>query len=306
MNEKQLFRKIIEESIIRKENIRRNAIDSGNITRRKGAVSFKKKVFVFSIVLIVMSVLSISTYAAIDVYQYNQASAFFGELDIATSNYSRNDIKKVYTDIKSDAFEYTVTLDILNSKAIEMGIEEIPSDAKEIYQGIVEYFGLISTAKIISAQIGAIKAGTSYKDIIKALGNTKDIGSGVHVLQYAVDGDKIFYLSFADLNDICSIPGAELLKTLVDARQDNDDENTFNATLIQRMGNNILVSCPTFKSFDVISLTITEDTIIVFENGEKATIDDIIRDLTITITGQIMESYPPQGVATKITIKQTN
>lgn len=303
MNEKQLFQKVIEENIIKKESIRHNVIATVRGNSNKGVVNMKKRVFVSVIVLMLVSILSISTYAAVDVYQYNQASAFFGELGIASSSLTRSDVKKVYKDIKSDAFEYTTTFDVLNSKAVEMGIEEIPSGAKEIYQAIVEYHGLISTAKIVSAQIKAIKAGTSYKDIIKALGNTKDVGSGRHVLQYAVDGDKIFYLSFADENDICSESSEELLKTLVDAKQDNVDENTFNATLTQRSGNNILVSCPTYKNFDVISLTITDDTIIVFENGKKATIDDIKGDLTITITGRIRESYPPQSDATKIVVR---
>ena len=69
------------------------------------------------------------------------------------------------------------------------------------------------------------------------------------------------------------------------------------------MGNSILVYCPTYDKFDTINLTITGDTEIVFENGEKATIDDIKYNLTITIDDKIAESYPPQGTALKIIVK---
>ena len=135
------------------------------------------------------------------------------------------------------------------------------------------------------------------------MGNTKDVGSGRHVLVYAVDGDKIFYLGFGGEDEICAQSGEELLKTLEPANQNNPDEYTFNATLTQRMGNSILVYCPTYDKFDTINLTITGDTEIVFENGEKATIDDIKYNLTITIDDKIAESYPPQGTALKIIVK---
>lgn len=263
----------------------------------------KKKVWIAAISIVFVATISVAVYAVVDIYEYKQADSFLGEIGIRASTLSRSEAKKVYKDIKSDTFADETTATVLNERAVEIGIEEIPQNPKDIYQAIVEYNGLISTAKITSAQIKAIKAGTSFKDIIKLLGNTKDVGSGRHVLQYAVDGDKIFYLSFGDENEICSQSGDELLKTLVNAKQDNPDENTFNATLIQRVDNNILVSCPTFKNFDVISLTITKETEIVFANGEKATIDDIKYNLIITITGTIRESYPPQGDAAKIIIK---
>ena len=184
-----------------------------------------------------------------------------------------------------------------------MGIEQIPQDTKEIYESIVAYHGLIGTAKTTLAQIKEIDVSMSYKEIIKILGDTKYIGSGLHVLQYAVDGDRILYLSFADENDICNMSGDKILETLVDAKQDNEDENTFNSTLIQRNDNNILVSSLTFDKFDVIDITINDETQIIFEDSREATIDDVSGDMIITITGEIKESYPPQSVATKIVIK---
>lgn len=168
---------------------------------------------------------------------------------------------------------------------------------------VIDYASLVPTAHITSDQIAAIRAGTAYKDIIADLGETKDIGSGLHVLQYAVDGDKILYLSFADKDDVCAKSGTELLSELVPASQDGLPENTFRATLTQRAGNGILVSCPTYKGFDAIWLAITNDTLIRFSDGKSATIDDIQANLTITIGDQIAESYPPQGTALKIIIE---
>lgn len=44
-------------------------------------------------------------------------------------------------------------------------------------------------------------------------------------------------------------------------------------------------------------MTPHKDKFIVFEDGRKATVDDIKGYLIITITGQIAESYPPRGIA---------
>ncbi len=166
-----------------------------------------------------------------------------------------------------------------------------------------EYSDLIATKKITAEQILALKKGLSYREIVYQLGNTKDIGSGLHVLQYVVGEDQIFYLSFANENDICYKSGAELLATVEDVNDyKGKDKNTFRATLMQRNGNSIFVSCPTYDGFDSIYLSITKATIIIYDNGTKATIEDIKGKLTITIGDQIMESYPPQGTALKIVI----
>ncbi|MHB1484251.1 MAG: hypothetical protein ACYCYI_06260 [Saccharofermentanales bacterium] len=303
MNEKDLFKKTIDENIFKKEEIRNNVLDIVNRVEKKEGYFMRKKLILAGISVGIVIAISLSAYAAVDIYQYNQAESFLGKIGIETEKLAREEAKKVYKDIASDSFTYETTKDVLNDRAVEMGIEEIPQDTKAIYEAIVVYNGMISTTKITTAQILAIKAGMTFSEIIKSLGPTKDIGSGLHVLQYAVDGDKIFYLSFPDENTKCTLSGEEYVKTLVDAKQDNDDPNTFNATLTQRVDNMILVSCPTFKNFDVISLTITKDTEIVFADGTKAGVDDIKGDMTITITGEIRESYPPQGTAKKIVLK---
>lgn len=246
MNEKDLFKKVIDENLLQREDIRRRVLNIVQIKNSKGVTFMKKKVWIAAISLVFVATISVAVYAAVDIYEYKQADSFLGEIGIKASTLPRSEAKKVYEDIKSDTFEYDATADVLNERAVEMGIEKIPQNPKDIYQAIVEHNGLIGTAKITSAQIKSIKTGTSFKDIVMLLGNSKDVGSGLHVLQYAVDGDKIFYLSFADENEICNKSGDELLKTLVDAIQDNPDENTFNATLVQRMDNNIFGFLPDF------------------------------------------------------------
>lgn len=303
MNEKDLFKKTIDENIYRKEEIRKNILNGVNSAGMKEGNFMRKKLVLAGLSVGIVIAISISAYATLDIYQYNQAESFLGKIGIEADKLARQEAKKVYNDIKTDSFEYETTKDVLNNRAVEMGIEEIPQDAKAIYESIVEYNSLVSTTKITTAQLLAIKAGMTFGEIIKSLGPTKDIGSGLHVLQYAVDGDKIFYLSFADENTKTTQSGAEYVKTLVDAKQDNEDPNTFNATLTQRVENMILVSCPTFKNFDIISLTITKETEIVFADGKKASIDDVKGEMTITITGRILDSYPPQGTAKKIVIK---
>lgn len=306
MNEKEVFREIIEENLVDKENIRRRVINSAQSQNRKVNFIMKKRVVATLCTIAILCVGSVSAYGAVDLYQYNQASGFLGDLGIEASELSRSEAKKIYKDITSDAFEYETTVDVLNSRAKELGIENIPANGKEAYEAIVNYHGLISTCKITSDQIRTIKSGLTYKEIIKILGDTKDIGSGVHVLQYAVDGQKVLYLSFAEENDICNQSGDELLKTLENAPQDNKDKNTLNGTLTQRMENSILVSCPTYDRFDVIKLSISTDTVIEFNDGSKATIDDIsgTSNLMITIGENIAETYPPQGTALKIVINK--
>lgn len=305
MNEKDLFKQIIQGNFVDKENIRRRVINSVQHESRKVNFIMKRKLIAICCTIAILSVGSVSAYAAVDVYQYNQASGFLGEIGIEASELSRSDAKKIYKDITSDTFEYETTIDVLNSRAEELGIENVPTNGKEIYDAIVNYHGLVGTGKITSEQIKNIKSGSTYKEIIRMLGDTKDVGSGLHVLQYAVDGDKVLYLSFADENDICNQSGDDLLKTLESKPQDNKGKNTFNATLTQRMDNSILVSCPTYDRFDVINLSVTKDTIIEFNDGLKATIEDITgtSNLVITIGDNVAESYPPQGTALKIVIQ---
>lgn len=262
----------------------------------------RKKFLAAAVTIAALATMSFSAYAAVDYYEYSQAEGFLGELGIEADELSRRDAKMVYKDIKSASFNNPTTIDVLTERALEVGIVNIPEDGRAIYQELMDFHSLVPTAKISSAQVRAIEAGMSYEEIVSILGSTKDIGSGLYVLQYVVDGDKVLNLSFANLLDTCPKSGEELLETLQEAKQDKD-QDTFYATLIEKTGNGILVSCPTYQHFDMVSLAITQQTEIVFADGGVAATEDIQGELIITITGPVRESYPPQAEAAKIVIK---
>jgi hypothetical protein len=247
--------------------------------------------------------ISFGAYNKVNAAEYNKAQSYLSEIGIETSRLSKTESIRVYKDIESDAFQYETTKDVLSAKANDLGIENVPQNAKEIYQSIVDYYGLVSTGKVTSNQVKSIAVGMTYKEIIKLLGPTKDVGSGLHVLQYVVDDNKLLYINFADENDISQKSGEDFLKTLVSVDNKGDNSNTFNCTLIQRSNNSLLVSCPTYTAFDTANVSVTDKTVIIFEDGNKATINHIKNDLIITFDGTIAESYPVQITATKIVIK---
>jgi hypothetical protein len=301
MDEKSLLKRVLQTHVADPNLIRANVLVSSRSGEKKEFFMKRKRIFAVALSIAIVITVSFSTYAAVDIYQYNQAANVLAKIGIDAATLPRSEAKLIGSDIASNSFSNDATKDVLAAKAAELGLTVSSPEVKEYYDAIVDYMGLLPTVHVTSAQVAAILAGTTYKAIIAALGQTKDIGSGLHVLQYVVDGNKILYLSYADENDVCAKSGAELLEGLVDAPQDGLPKNTFHATLTQRDGNRILVSCPTY-TFDSISLTITEDTVIQFADGSPATIDDIQWKLTITIGDQILESYPPQGTALKIII----
>jgi len=304
LDEKTLWKRVLETHVADPDQIRAKVLETARTKEGKVSPMKSRKILAVAVAAVVVVAVSVSAYAAVDGYQYNQAASVLAKVGIDAATLPRSEAKAIGSDIASNSFTNEETLKVLAQQAASVGVTVTSSDAKDYYDALVDYKGLVGTAKITSDQVRAIAAGTTYKAIIAALGATKDIGSGLHVLQYVVDGDRILYLSFADENDVCSKSGEELLASAIDTPQDNLPKNTFHATLTQRDGNRILVSCPTYKDFDVISLDITTDTIIQFADGTKATVEDVKGNLTITIADQIRESYPPQGTALKIVIEK--
>ncbi|MBZ9635154.1 hypothetical protein [Clostridium sp. FP1] len=78
------------------------------------------------------------------------------------------------------------------------------------------YYELLSShnkiRNIPSKTLKEIKSNMAYEEIIKKLGMTKDIGSGLFVAEYIVDDKLILSISFGNLNDKCLLDGDELLK----------------------------------------------------------------------------------------------
>ena len=301
MKEKDFLKRVIEEDALQKEDIRKRVL---NANKKEEDVFMKKKLALVASIVLVF-IISFATFAYVDAKEYKEAVVFLSEIGIQEGMLSRSETKKVYKDIKSGSFEDPVTNTVLNLIAENYGINSSNLATEEIYETIRTYNMLTYTKKISSEDVLKIKKGTSYKDIISMLGETKDIGTiNEHILMYVVDGTNLLYLKFVNEEDICELSGKELLDTLVDAKQDNKDKDTFNATVISKSGNSVFLSCPTYERFDSVYLMITEDTEIVFEDGTKATIGDIEGEVTVTTTGGIRESYPPQANAKKIIIKK--
>lgn len=264
----------------------------------------KKKLYMAASIVLVFLIV-FATYAYVDAKEYKEAVLFLNEIGIQEGMLSRSEAKKVYKDIKSGSFDEPVTNAVLTKVAENYGLNVENQGPEEIYATIRTYNMLTYTKRISSEDVLKIDKGMTYKDIIKLLGETKDIGTiDEHVLMYVVDGTKLLYLKFSDEDEVCQRTGKELLDTLVNAVQDQKDKNTFNAIVINKSKNHVFLSCPTYELFDSIYLIIDDKTEIVFEDGTKATVNDIEGEVIATFTGGIRESYPPQANAKKIVIKR--
>ncbi|MEG0772817.1 hypothetical protein [Clostridium sp.] len=303
MKEKDFIKEILSSKSVSKEDVRKRVINTISAEEREAKFFIKNKLIVTIASVSLVMIISFGAYGKVNADEYDKAQSYLSDIGIETSNLSKTESIKVYKDMESANFKYDTTKVVLMAKANELGIENVPQNAKEIYQSIVDYYGVINTGKVTSSEVKSITPGITYKEIIQLLGPTKDIGSGLHVLQYVVDDNKLLYINFADENDICEKSGDDFLKNLIPVDNKGDSSTTFNCTLIQRSENSLLVSCPTYTAFDTANVTVTEKTIIVFENGEKATLNDVKSDFIITFNGTVAESYPVQITATKIVIK---
>lgn len=74
--------------------------------------------------------------------------------------------------------------------------------------------GWVKTVKeITSGQVRALTADMTMNDVIEALGETKDVGSGNFVLMYLVDGTQTVQLQFADENSVLGQDGDAILES---------------------------------------------------------------------------------------------
>jgi hypothetical protein len=96
--------------------------------------------------------------------------------------------------------------------AIAVSLTACKGPEPVIFEELLRYdnpVGYINTRDVES-----IKKGTTYGVIIRRLGPTHDVGSGLHVAHYIVDETKSLYLSFGSQEDICPKDGVELVRGL--------------------------------------------------------------------------------------------
>lgn len=144
-------------------------------------------------------VLSISITAyAIEIQRYNAAVDYLTSLGIEAtdiSDYSRNEIKQAVS--------------VLEAGQTNELTEKILSTAKE-----QDSTDKTLITKVTSAQIRGLTPYMTYDDIINTLGETQDIGSGIYILVYEVDGMYLLSIPLAGHNEQLGVTGEKLLETL--------------------------------------------------------------------------------------------
>lgn len=273
----------------------------------------KKRLAVGGLCAALVLMLSVSVYAAVDANEYREASAFLGEKGLSQAALTRQETKRVYRDIASERFDDPKTVEILQRKAAELGMisRDIPADPEELYKLILRYGMIYPTAAITSEQIRTLPAGLTYGEILERFGRTKDTGRDEHAYQYTVDGDKVLTLRFVLDDERCPYSGEELLATLEEAGAARPVGKSPSGRCCRRpmkmsrtgkTYRSMLVLCPNWARFDCIDLSVSDDTVIVFEDGRAATFADIRGKMTVTIDPLVAESYPPQGKALRVVI----
>lgn len=159
-------------------------------------VFFKRK-----IVAIVAACLALAipiTAYTVEVARYNAAVDYLTSLGIEVddlSDYSRQKIKEAVRTIeagKTDALtEEILSLSRNNKESVE------------------------TPTQVTSEQIKALTPTMTRKDVIEALGDTQDIGSGIYVLVYEVDQKNLLNIPFAGDDAQLGVNGEKLLEALI-------------------------------------------------------------------------------------------
>ncbi|HOB35693.1 MAG TPA: hypothetical protein PKL39_08100 [Bacillota bacterium] len=301
MEEKAFLKAVLREKLADKEKIRRQALAGGS----KGGVSMQRKLALAAMSICIMALMTYGAYAAADSIQYKKAEAFLGSIGISAQDVGRAQAKEIYKDMVTESFQLSATRAVLEKRANELGIEYIPADTEHVFQGVKNYSILNSTSKVTREQVLALESGLTYAEIIETLGPTRDVGRGTHIVQYLVDGKLLLTLEFSQETEVCPLSGEELLGTLRKIAAENNSALTFDAVVLQKDQNSLHVDCPAYDRFDSAWVGVIKRTEILFADGKKATLADIEPGtaVTVTYTGEIRESYPPQVTAVKIVIR---
>ena len=139
-----------------------------------------------------------ATAYAIENRRYNAAVDYLTSLGIEAtdlSNYSRSEIKQAVTFLEAGETN-ALTAEILSSAENSSSLIDIPITA------------------VTSGQIRDLTPQTTYANIINTLGETQDIGSGIYILVYEVDGAYLLNIPLAGNDAQLGVTGETLLKAL--------------------------------------------------------------------------------------------
>lgn len=191
----------IDDSIIREASLyRSNYISDDTAQDNKPKVTsnvrFKRRIAIIAAVCLIFAT-SITAYA-MEVHQYNAAVDYLTSLGIdATdiSDYSRQEIK-----------EAAVVLEAGNSNDLTDRLLKSPDDSSTPVT--------TSMTKVTSEQIRELTPYMTYNDVINALGETQDIGSGLYILVYEVDNKYFINIPFSGDDAQLGVTGENLLEAL--------------------------------------------------------------------------------------------
>ena len=141
---------------------------------------------------------------AVDAVEYNAAIGYLESLGIpaeALSGYSRSEIKQA-----------AKTLDAGESSGLADEILGLAPDGGEGHE---------EPAEVTSEQIMELKPEMSREDVLSVLGETQDIGSGIYVYVYEVDGEFLLHIPFAGDEARLGVTGEDLLKASARAADGN-------------------------------------------------------------------------------------
>lgn len=165
-------------------------------TNRRKSVWRKRSIVTLITACLVLSI-SITAYA-IEVKRYNAAVDYLAFLGIEVadlSNYSRSEIEQAVTVLEAGETN-ELSRKILSSAENSNIIVETP------------------IAQVSSKQIRELTPQMMREDIINTLGKTRDIGSGIYILVYEVDGTYLLNIPLAGNDAQLGVTGEQLLDTL--------------------------------------------------------------------------------------------
>ena len=134
------------------------------------------------------------TAFAIETFQYNAAVTYLTSLGIEAEDLSDYSRREVIDTVKTyDAGESNALIENLLQENDKIPVTD-------------------TMAQVTSEQVSKLTPTMTYKDIIEVLGNTVDVGSGIYILQYEVDGEYTIKIPLADDNAQLGVTGDKLLE----------------------------------------------------------------------------------------------
>ncbi len=135
--------------------------------------------------------------------RYNAAVTYLTSLGIPAedlSDYSRKEIKEA-----AQIIEAREPLEDGQSNALVEAYYSSETDPGEVVD---------TPAKVTSDQIRKLKPTMTRAEVLRLLGNTQDVGSGIYIYVYEVDGKYLLNIPFANDNSQLGVSGADLLKAV--------------------------------------------------------------------------------------------